>query len=148
LLRVLFFVAVADESARFADWLCEKAKVVRKSFDEWLNRGGTSGSPGDPNNMFDKWRRVNHTLKHAKEWFGTKTLTPSQIEEWGRVLQRAASSTKTFASRVGVHDTVAHLARIDNKYIVVHFYRSTGDLCTAFVPNARQLAEALRATGH
>jgi hypothetical protein len=43
--------------------------------------------------------------------------------------------------------TNAHLARIDGKWFVAQFDRSTGDLVTAFVPNNSQVSAMLNLLG-
>ncbi len=67
----------------------------------------------------------------------------THIKVWRELVERGAQSTKVFPWTVGASETVAHLARIDGKYFVVQFFKETGELATAFVPNSSQLTRML-----
>jgi hypothetical protein len=73
------------------------------------------------------------------------------MAKWQALIERAAGSGKQFLSHVGSDPTVAHLARIDGKNFVVHFYQGgprAGELATAFVPDASKVSAYLKALGH
>jgi hypothetical protein len=67
--------------------------------------------------------------------------------EWNSLIERAAGSSKVVPWSSGPTLTNAHLARIDGKWFVAQFDRSTGDLVTAFVPNNSQVSAMLNLLG-
>jgi hypothetical protein len=89
--------------------------------------------------------------RHAHEWFGLANRLdhPSarQVEEWVNLIERVGRSKNTFAWTSGAHETVAHLAKVDGKWFVVQYYKHTGVLASAFIPNANQLAAMFRILG-
>ena len=95
--------------------------------------------------------RIQHTLKHAEEWFGRARnsidINSPLAKKWEAMLKDATRSTKMFDWSAGIAPTVAHLYTKDRqKYLVVQFYiedgpsYKAGDLATAFIPNQSQLS--------
>jgi hypothetical protein len=91
---------------------------------------------------------LNHSFdRHAAQWFGRQVARETHFAAWRAVIERAAASKTVFAWSAGAAETVAHLAYIDGKPFVVQFFRETGELATAFVPNSDQLGAMLRLVG-
>ncbi|WP_432049885.1 hypothetical protein [Verrucosispora sp. NA02020] len=67
--------------------------------------------------------------------------------EWNGLIERASGSSKVVPWSSGSTLTNAHMARIDGKWFVAQFDRSSGDLVTAFVPNNGQVGAMLRLLG-
>ena len=87
---------------------------------------------------------LNHSFdRHAEQWFGGQPTKASQLDEWNSMIEQASGSSKIVPWSSGSTDTYAHIARIDGKYFVAQFDRSSGDLVTAFVPNNGQLGAML-----
>jgi hypothetical protein len=87
--------------------------------------------------------------RHAWEWFGVhrKTLNNEYYARWQALIEQAAQSKKVFDWSVRNTPTIAHLARLDGKYLVVQFWKTgplAGELATAFHPRPHQLKEMLR----
>ncbi|WP_344844083.1 RHS repeat-associated core domain-containing protein [Kribbella ginsengisoli] len=92
-------------------------------------------------------RGLQHSFgRHAEQWFG-REVGASKMGEWSALIQRASQSGKVFPWSSGSTLTQAHLARIDGKWFVAQFDRTTGDLVTAFVPNNKQVSAMLRLLG-
>jgi hypothetical protein len=73
-------------------------------------------------------------------------LTPKELAEWKNIIERVSNSGKPFFDSVGVK-TVAHLGKIGDKYLVVHYYAEgpmKGLLASAYIPNAEQLSIMLK----
>ncbi len=85
----------------------------------------------------------DHSWKHAKEWWG-RTPTGADRDAWRQMILTAQRSTKRFPWSAYGTPTTAHLIRVGGRYFVAQFHRGTGDLVTAFGPNARQLPAMLR----
>jgi hypothetical protein len=87
---------------------------------------------------------LNHSFdRHAAEWFGRSVPRATHFEAWRKVIERASSSSQVFPWSSGTAKTIAKLATIDGKQLVVQFFAETGDLATAFVPTQRQLTQML-----
>jgi hypothetical protein len=89
----------------------------------------------------------DHSLKHAKEWWGRRTLTDADVAEWRRMVETAQRSTKRFPWSSRTTLTTAHLTRVGGRYFVAQFDRKTGKLVTAFGPNPGQVREMLKLLG-
>jgi hypothetical protein len=84
---------------------------------------------------------------HAAEWFGREVSGIKDMKAWQGLIERATKSTKSFEWSSKGTPTIAHLARFDNKYFVVQFYKdgpNAGELVTAFSPGQDQLSRMLR----
>lgn len=91
---------------------------------------------------------LNHSFdRHAAQWFGRQVARETHFVAWRALVERAAASKTVFAWSTGAADTIAHLAYIDGKPFVVQFFKETGELATAFVPNQDQLGAMLRLLG-
>ncbi|MEL7063559.1 MAG: hypothetical protein AAFP00_07445, partial [Bacteroidota bacterium] len=93
-------------------------------------------------------RGLRHSFdRHAAQWFGGAPGVTTHLDEWESLITRASRSKKSFNWRTGNDDTVAHLARIDGKYLLVQFFKDgprAGELATAFVPNQKQLRQIFK----
>jgi hypothetical protein len=88
--------------------------------------------------------------RHAAQWFGRAVEKSTHLAKWQDLIERAAKSSQVFEWSTGADATVAHLARIEGKNFVVQFFKTgprAGELATAFIPNADQLAAMLKALG-
>jgi Domain of unknown function (DUF4157) len=91
---------------------------------------------------------LNHSFdRHAAQWFGRQVARETHFAAWRALVERAAASKTVLAWSTGAADTIAHLAYIDGKPFVVQFFKETGELATAFVPNQDQLGAMLRMLG-
>jgi hypothetical protein len=81
---------------------------------------------------------------HAAQWFGRAVTRETHFALWRELIERAAASGRVFPWSSGTEATIAHLARIENKWFVVQFSRETGELVTAFIPNSSQLGAMLK----
>lgn len=73
--------------------------------------------------------------RHASRWFGRPVSVSRDLAQWEGVINRASRSSIRFLSRAEGTETVAHLARIDGKWIIVHFYAKgprAGELLSAW----------------
>lgn len=87
---------------------------------------------------------LNHSFdRHAGQWFGREVSRLTHFESWRQVIARASASSQIFPWSVGADKTIAKLATIEGKTIVVQFFQETGELATAFVPTQRQLKQML-----
>ncbi|MCY1011730.1 hypothetical protein OV079_40500 [Nannocystis pusilla] len=85
--------------------------------------------------------------RHAGELLGGAMQGHVHRSAFVSILDRARRSGLTFFSHSASSATIAHLARIDGKYIVVHFFRDgphTGKVASAWWPSQRQLGTYLR----
>ncbi|PCC70456.1 RHS repeat-associated core domain-containing protein [Nannocystis exedens] len=85
--------------------------------------------------------------RHAGELLGGTMASHVHRSAFVSILDRARRSGLTFFSHSGASATIAHLARIDGKYIVVHFFRDgpqAGKVASAWRPSQRQLRTYLR----
>jgi Domain of unknown function (DUF4157) len=88
---------------------------------------------------------LDHSFdRHAAQWFGRAVSRQSHFGFWRELIERVALSGQTFPWSVGAARTIGHLGRVEGKYFVVQFFEETGELATAFVPNASQLREMLK----
>ena len=90
---------------------------------------------------------------HAAQFFGHDVSAASDMAAWQRIVERGAQSRQVVPWSVGGSPTIAHLAQIDGKQILVQFFADgprMGELATAFVPNQSQLSAiyALLRAGH
>ncbi|MEO0564974.1 MAG: polymorphic toxin-type HINT domain-containing protein, partial [Chloroflexota bacterium] len=93
---------------------------------------------------------------HAHEWFGVAKnslrKTDSQLNEWRALIERGMRSNEAIYWSSGPHETIAHLTYLDGKPFLVQFYApghpDAGQLATAFIPNADQLAAIERKLGY
>ncbi len=91
---------------------------------------------------------LDHSFdRHAAQWFGRDVSRADKMAEWQGLVERAAGSTKVVPWSSGGTLTDAYLARIDGKWFVAQFDRSTGDLVTAFVPSNSQVGAMLSLLG-
>jgi RHS repeat-associated protein len=90
---------------------------------------------------------IQHSWKHAAQWFGREVPASTHMSQWKSILEKASQSTKLFLSKSGGTETIAQLARIDGKYLILHYSKETGEFLTASVPSNRQLDYALKALG-
>lgn len=87
---------------------------------------------------------LNHSFdRHAEQWFGGEPTKSAQLDEWNSLINQASGSSKIVPWSSGSTETYAHITRIDGKYFVAQFDRSSGDLVTAFRPNNGQLSAML-----
>lgn len=73
--------------------------------------------------------------EHAAARFGRAVSEERDLARWQAVIQQAARSKIVFFSKSGGTQTIAHMARVDGKWIIVHFYasgRRTGELVSAW----------------
>jgi hypothetical protein len=88
---------------------------------------------------------LDHSFdRHAAQWFGRAVSRETHLAAWRELVERVAASKQTFPWSVGAAKTIGHLGRVEGKYFVVQFFEETGELATAFVPNAAQLREMLK----
>ncbi len=139
------FAALAEESSRFLQWAGGNADRAA-GFQQ-----GVGNSPVfDPNNFPGGRQRFEHTLKHAREWFGLSknaTLSGNQLAEWAKAIDHVLRSNNTFQWSTGGQPTIARLAKIDGKYLCVQVYQSTGEMATAFVAKGQTLQDMLAKMG-
>ncbi|MFC4016271.1 polymorphic toxin-type HINT domain-containing protein [Nonomuraea purpurea] len=90
-------------------------------------------------------RGLSHSFdRHAEQWFGRPVTKADKMGEWNSLIKRAAGSTKIVSWSSGSTLTNAYLARIDGKWFVAQFDRSSGELVTAFAPNNGQVGAMLK----
>jgi hypothetical protein len=88
---------------------------------------------------------LDHSFdRHAAQWFGRTVSRETQYAAWRELVERVAASKQTFPWSVGAARTIGHLGKVEGKYFVVQFFEETGELATAFIPNASQLREMLK----
>lgn len=107
-------------------WLVHNAKVCISQF---LIRG-TQGLL----HAFDR---------HAAQWFGRTVSKETHLKLWTELLERANKSKYVFDWMTGSLETIAKLAKIENKYLVVQFFKNgerAGEIATAFTPTQKQLS--------
>ncbi|WP_279388162.1 RHS repeat-associated core domain-containing protein [Nocardia alba] len=89
--------------------------------------------------------------RHAHEWFGRQDhMNPSDTEryaEWRTMIEQAMRNKNPFEWSTGRTDTHGYLTKIDGKYFVAQFDRTSGELVTAFRPSSAQVAAMGRLTG-
>jgi len=85
--------------------------------------------------------------RHAEQWFGRPVTKTDKLGEWQALIERASRSKQAFEWSSGTTLTHARLARIEGKWFVAQFDRSSGNLVTAFVPSNDQLSSMLRKLG-
>ena len=91
---------------------------------------------------------LDHSFgSHAAEWFGREVPRTTHFAAWRALVERGAASRTVFAWSTGAADTIAHLSYIEGKPFVVQFFRETGELATAFIPNPDQYRAMLRLLG-
>jgi hypothetical protein len=90
---------------------------------------------------------LNHAFdRHGRELFGRAVSREGDFGRFRSLVDRARASGLTLSSRVGASETFAHLARVDGKYVVVHFFSDgpdAGKLASVFHPNQKQLGHLL-----
>ncbi|GAA3445498.1 hypothetical protein [Planomonospora venezuelensis] len=69
------------------------------------------------------------------------------MAEWLDMINTTSRSGLALPWRTGGTDSYAYLRKINGKWFVVQYSRSTGELLTAFMPNAKQLNAMLRILG-
>jgi hypothetical protein len=88
--------------------------------------------------------------KHIEEWHGlprSSSLTPQMEKDFLEMVSRAAASkTRVYDSFLEGRPTLAKLHRdpATRKWLVVHFYRDTGEFASAFVPSRAAVDALLR----
>lgn len=93
---------------------------------------------------------IHSFTKHGREWFGGETPAKSsaahaiQAAEWAGLIQNAARSQNVVPWSSGSKQTYAHITRVDGKWFVAQFDRSTGELVTAFRPKNAQMGAMQR----
>ncbi len=132
--------------------LCEQLLELRAK----LAKGGIS----DADNLLLK--RLEESLERASpgghvfdakahQWFGQASEgfkpTERQIEEWFNLLDHVGRSKNAFPDAVGGTETIAHLAKVDGKWFVVHYFKETGVLASAYMPHPDQLRGMFRKLG-
>lgn len=91
---------------------------------------------------------LDHSFdSHAAEWFGRPVKRSDKMGEWNGLIERTAGSSKVVPWSSGPTLTNAHMARIDGKWFVAQFDRSSGELVTAFAPNSGQVGAMLNLLG-
>lgn len=109
-------------------------------------RGSTRAT--NPPRRVDIARQFNHTLVHARHFFGmsrNSQLSQSQIDEWGAMIDVALRSNQVFrmVSRSG--PTYGYYARIGNRPFIVEVARvgnrhhPAGSMVTAYMPTRSQV---------
>ncbi len=104
------------------------------------NRQSRDLTEAEINHTFDRhgWELLNipeHALRRDLHFDAVKDI-----------IDRARQSGLTFRSRSGGSETIAHLARIDGEYVVVHFFADgpdAGSLASAWRPTGDQLTRYL-----
>jgi hypothetical protein len=76
---------------------------------------------------------------HAAQFFGRSVGRATHFELWRKVVEQGAKSSLVFPWTLRGSRTIAHLATIEGKQFVVHFFEETGELASAFVPTTRQV---------
>jgi RHS repeat-associated protein len=96
-------------------------------------------------------RGLEHSFdEHSSQWFGRSVPKSSHFSQWQSLIERAAQSRETFEWSTGDAKTIAHLARIEDKYFVAQFFAEgdrAGELATAFEPSQDQLSAMLKLLG-
>ena len=92
--------------------------------------------------------RVRHSFDgHAVQLFGRQVkATPENTQRWQNLIERAARSNLRLRDFRDGHETIAYLARVDNRWFVAHFFANgskAGQLATAFFPNRTQISRML-----
>jgi uncharacterized protein YukE len=88
--------------------------------------------------------------KHIEEWHGlprSSSLTPQMEKDFLDMVSRAAASkTRVYDSFLEGRPTLAKLHRDPGtrKWLVVHFYKDTGEFASAFVPSKAAVDALLR----
>jgi hypothetical protein len=88
--------------------------------------------------------------KHIEDWHGlprSSSLTPQMEKDFLEMVSRAAASkTRVYDSFLEGRPTLAKLHRdpATRKWLVVHFYRDTGEFASAFVPSRAAVDALLR----
>jgi hypothetical protein len=109
---------------------------------EKADRQSRSLSPEEINHAFD--RHGHEVLNVPKHSLSRK----DHLDRFTGVIDRARKSNLTFRSRSGGDATIAHLARVDGAYVVVHFFAEgpkAGSLASAWRPRGSQLGQYLDA---
>ncbi|MGE6761489.1 DUF4157 domain-containing protein [Corallococcus interemptor] len=120
-----------------------RMRGVSKALASRAARKGLAAAPGLVRKLTKAG--LDHSFdRHAAQWFGRVVSRETHLGLWRELIERAMQSSKVFPWSTGASKTVAHLARVDGKYFVVQFFEETGELATAFVPNAAQLREMLK----
>jgi hypothetical protein len=126
--KKVFNFAVVDWQTYFVGlwaWLVHNAKCI----SEFLIKG-TQG--------------LRHSFdRHAAQWFGGTVNAEKHLELWTELLERANKSKYVFNWMTGNSETIAKLAKIENKYFVIQFFENgerAGEVATAFVPTQKQLS--------
>lgn len=120
-----------------------RMRAVSKALLSRVLRKGAEEAPG----FVRKITRagLKHSFdSHAAQWFGPAVTRETHFALWRELIERAAASGRVFPWSSGTEATIAHLARIENKWFVVQFSRETGELVTAFIPNFSQLGAMLK----
>ncbi len=96
--------------------------AVSRLLARLVGRGAQSSSDDILRALRAGPERLQHTYKHAEEFFGVRSaksvapkraLTASEIARWERMIARAAQSQQRFPWTVKGTPTTAHLARIE-----------------------------------
>ena len=88
---------------------------------------------------------LNHSFdRHAAQFFGRSVTRETHFQLWRGIVERAAQSSQVFPWTLGANKTIAHLATIEGKQFVVHFFEESGNLASAFVPTSKQVRAMLK----
>ncbi len=115
-----------------------RMRGVSKALFSRLIRKGVEEAP----NFVRKITRAGlyHSFdSHAAQWFGREVTRETHYALWRQLVERAAASGRMVPWSSGAEATIAHLATIEGKPLLVQFSKATGELVTAFIPNPDQL---------
>ncbi|MEV7548361.1 hypothetical protein AB0N89_01895 [Amycolatopsis sp. NPDC089917] len=87
--------------------------------------------------------RLQHSFKHAAEWFGRPT-TQADFVEWTALIERGIKSKKIVPWSSAGTPTWAMINRFGNDWFVVQIFQDTNLLATAIRPNPGQLSAMLK----
>ncbi|MYS84326.1 Hint domain-containing protein [Embleya scabrispora] len=85
--------------------------------------------------------------RHAAQWFGGEPKIADFMPQWQALIENAMRSSKIVPWPSGSRDTHACISRVQGKWFVAQFDRSSGVLVTAFRPNRKQLSSMLKRLG-
>jgi RHS repeat-associated protein len=128
--------------------------VIRETVEkvgEQVGKHAGAAAVGVPFRSIAGTRGLQHSFdKHASQWFGREVTRTADFKAWQSVLERAVGNSQQVAWSTGGQATVGHLAIIEGRPLFVQFFVGgprAGELATAFVPTAKQLAAILEKLG-
>ena len=150
-------VAAVDVAAPTTTLVWELTVAVDHSFavstgstDVLVHNAGCSLDKSDRQTRPLSTEELEHAFdRHGHELLNIPEHALSRTEHFDAVrdiIDRARRSGLTFRSRSGGDATIAHLARVDGEYVVVHFFAEgdkAGQLASAWRPRGDQLGRYL-----